>query len=648
MKTKHIFITLFAMLAAFLATSCTDKDSLTGIEAPGSTRTLSFNLTTDAQAQTRATAPVVAGHKVQYILQVLNADGTNFDFGSGVTQQVNETGTFEVELPVGVEYTCLFWAQYIPSTGGSTSKYFTTDDLKAVTLKDVLTADEQCQAFCATADVTANQAEATNTVTLKRAVAQVNLRSNEDLKYYNKIEATYSDVPNVFNVKDNTVSTSGAAGVPSTFSITDTDISADPSDSKFTFHSVYFLAQGDGNANLLKIELKTYNEGDTSPIQTLSVPNVPTKKNYKTNVTATLDAASFTHNFTFDYAEWETDELEPDRTLWDGTTPAPNAAYPFGGGDGNSESTAYIIASAADFAQLMANVNAGTAYANKYFKLTTDLNLNNHEWTPIGTDPNAFKGNFNGQFHTISGLKIDNSSVKKYVGLFGYVKREGSSTICGISNLHVSGNVKNTKEGSTGGICGSAQPHVTLKNCSFEGSVEAIAGSVGGICGGASGLISACKNSATVTNTKTDGSTGGISGNGMSATFYGCYNEGTITGKNKVGGITGNLDFSDADIKGCYNIGIINNTDEPTKTGAIAGSDSNNHATGDCYVVQSYGATLSGSYEKVFSNSVWPTSTGTWTVAPSPDGSTDKYWKSLGGWNSGGNTIEYPKLWWEE
>lgn len=634
MKTKHIFITLFAMLAAFLATSCTDKDSLTGTEAPGSTRTLSFNLTTDAQAQTRATspsAPSVAGYKVQYILQVLDADGN--DYGS---QETNETGTFEVELPVGVAYTCLFWAQYIPTTGGSgTSEYFTTDDLKAVALKDVLTAEDQCQAFCATAPVTANQAAATNTVILKRAVAQVNLRSNEDLKYYNKIEATYSDVPNVFNVKDNTVSTSGTTGVPSTFSITETDISADAGDGKFTFHSVYFLARGDGNANLLKIELKTYNEGDTSPIQTLSVPNVPTKKNYKTNVTATLDAASFTHNFTFDYAEWETTELEPepfDPSVWngtDGTTADPG--YSFSGA--GTKNDPYLIASASDLAQLASNVNTGNISNNKYFKLITDLNLNNHEWTPIGTEANGFHGySFDGDKHKIVGLKIDNNSLK-HTGLFGYA----SITI---ENIHVSGNVASTyTDGYTGGICGYVEN--TVKGCSFAGSVSNPNGYAGGIGGQIKNATKCCVNNGAITGKNAGGIVGTVQGPSLTG-VYASYNTGTITASGEGGGIVGT---HSEEIIACYNIGTI------AGTGTLRSIGGSLSITG-CYVVQSYaGDSSSGSTTReisAFADDTWPTSTGKWTVDPSPDGSDDKYWKSLGGWNSGGNTIEYPKLWWEE
>lgn len=109
-------------LVAILIASCSEQQPGTGMEV-GGTKTLTFRLTTDGQAQTRAAAPSVAGYKLEYILQVLDAGGSIL---SGYTQRV-ETGTFDVTLPLGVAYTCLFWAQYIPDAGG-VSEFFDTDD----------------------------------------------------------------------------------------------------------------------------------------------------------------------------------------------------------------------------------------------------------------------------------------------------------------------------------------------------------------------------------------------------------------------------------------------------------------------------------------------------------------------------------------
>lgn len=646
MKLKYSFVFIFALIAA-LVTSCTDRESVTGTDANGTMRTFAFNLTAGGQAQSRATAPAVTGYKMQYVLQVLDASGNVIDLGGGATRAANETGQFEVDLPVGATYTCLFWAHYIPDGGGENA-YFDTDDLKAVALKQNLSAEGQCQAFSATADIAADQAAATNTVVLTRAVAQVNLKSNQSLEYFDKMEATYSEVPNTFNVKDNLVSInpSGTAA-PGMFTIT-----ANPtvgSDGKFTYHTVYFLARGDGNANLLNIKLETYNAGETTPIQTLNVANVPTKKNYKTNVTTTLDAASFTTNYTFDFAEWEAKELKVKQvSKWDGTYPAANPSYAFTGT--GSADDPYVIGSAADFAQFAANVNGGTDYNDVCFFLDAHINLQNHPWTPIGTytdssNKHPFKGIFDGDHSNITGLNINSDQV--YVGLFGNVGigvsgQSDPPEACHatIKNLHVSGTV--TATNTTGGINDNIQA------------------SAGGICGYGSDVISGCSFEGSVTAAK---NAGGIVGMTYESNIIACKNAGTITGGQSVGGIVGFQNMQ-TEVRACYNEGSISYNGPSTggvgTIGAISGSQ---YGAGD-FIYTSYNigqpanAAISGMYcytvvaadygAIVFAANAWPSASldASWTASPTADGSTNQYWKSLGGWNNGSPV--YPKLWWED
>ena len=658
MRTKHVFSVIFA-LAMALMTSCTEQYTVTGTEVGGATRSLTFNVSADGGAHTRATsptAPSVTGYKMQYVLQVLDASGNSVNLGSG-TQVSNETGSFEVDLPMGVTYTCLFWAQYI-SDGGGDNAYFNTGDLEAVALKQHLSADDRCQAFCATADVAADQAAATTTVTLKRAVAQVNLKSNTSLEYFEKMEATYSDVPNTFNVKDNLVSTnpSGTAA-PGTFTIT-----AKPAmgaDNKFTYHTVYFLAPGDGSANLLKIKLETFSTGDATPIQTLSINDVPTKKNYKTNVTTTLDAASFITNYTFDFAEWEATELRVKRTSrWDGNYPAYNPSYSFESGSG-SAADPYVIGSAEDFAQLAANVNGGTDYEDVCFLLDTHIDLQNNEWTPIGiytneSDKHPFKGIFDGDHSNITGLNI--TSDKLYVGLFGYVgigtnasSPDTDACHATIKNLHVNGTVTATNttltdigtfseiQASAGGICGYGSD--VISGCSFEGSVTA-ATNAGGIVGMTyESDILACKNAGTIVG---GNNIGGIVGyQKMQTIVYACYNEGQISnnGSGLIGAISGNSYGPEDVIYASYNIGL------PENAAIVTGNY--------CYTKGSvpYGAMTfgAGSWPSASDHFAWtasPTADGSFTYEESGGVSSCQFWKSLGGWNGG--TPEYPKLWWEK
>ena len=461
MKTRHLLMSLIALVAILIA-SCSEQQPGTGMEV-GGTKTLTFRLTTDGQAQTRAAAPSVTGHKLQYILQVLDAGGNII---SGYTQTV-ETGTFNVTLPLGVAYTCLFWAQYIPDAGGD-NEFFDTADLKAVALKKALTAEDKCQAFCATASVAAADEALTKTVVMKRAVAQVNIKSDTQMAGYSKLTAAYTNVPNTFNVQDNTVTAAGGVSGNANFEIIDFTVSPG-ADGKYIYQSAYFLASADGTGSMLDIALNTYITAAPGAVfKTITVNNVPTKKNVRTNVLMDFAATSSTYTYTLDFADFDAPDINhrPPST-WNGVSPASNPSTTFSGGDG-TQTTPYIIGSATDLAQLAVNTANGVNYGDKFFKLGVDIDLNNQPWTPIALTGLPL-GTFDGQHHKITGLNVDNSTNRAAVGLFGKVTG-------GVSNLHVSGTVKATGTSSyAGGICGASVnggSSCVLANCSFAGSVE--------------------------------------------------------------------------------------------------------------------------------------------------------------------------------
>ena len=630
-------MSLIALMAILIA-SCSEQQPGTGMEV-GGTKTLTFRLTTDGQAQTRAPAPSVTGYKLEYILQVLDAGGNILP---AYTQTV-ETGTFNVTLPLGVAYTCLFWAQYIPDAGGD-NEFFATDDLKAVALKKALTAEDQCQAFCATASVAAADEALTKTVVMKRAVAQVNIKSDTQMMGYSKLTAAYTNVPNTFNVLDNTV-TDNTGGVNGDADFEITSFSALPgADGKYIYQSAYFLASADGAGSMLNIALDTYiTAAPGTPFKTITVNNVPTKKNVRTNVLMDFAATSSTYTYTLDFADFDAPDINRKTvSTWDGTYPAANTGATFSGGDG-SEATPYIIGSATDFAQFAKNTTSKN-YRDTYFKLDVDINLNDKPWTPT----KEFRGVFDGQHHKITGLKV--SVAGDYVGLFGQLSNDGR-----LSNLHVSGDVENTaleNYKSAGGICGVHSGVIT--NCSFSGSVRGT-GAVGGIAAQCNGKIISCKNTASVSGKEA----GGIAGQESSAIpkIYGCYNEGSIDGEN-AGGILGKNGGYGCEIKGCYNIGAIQSSSGGT-FGAITSSTADGSSVmASCYVREKYAA-AHATEETVFGSSDWPTSTNNtvWYADPSNDGTYTagsggvptgdyKFWKSLGSWNGG--TPQYPKLWWEE
>lgn len=100
------------------------------------------------------------------------------------------------------------------------------------------------------------------------------------------------------------------------------------------------------------------------------------------------------------------------------------------------ESGWYLISEPGELAWFARLINGGiddNDHTNAKAKLTEDLDFSaytGYNWTPIGTEDNPFSGIFDGNSHTISGLK---SSGADRAGLFGYA--DGAS----ISKLIVNG-----------------------------------------------------------------------------------------------------------------------------------------------------------------------------------------------------------------
>ena len=261
--------------------------------------------------------------------------------------------------------------------------------------------------------------------------------------------------------------------------------------------------------------------------------------------------------------------------VWDGTT-----ASGFAGGTG-TEGDPWLIENAEQLAYLAQQVNNGTDYERKHFRLVSDLDLRGNEWTPIGTYRKPFWGGFDGGGHTITGMTITGN--RDYVGLFGechnftaassYIK---SVTVkqANISGRNFVGAIAG--EGANISDCYSIENTICANRC------------VGGICGSLTGNISGCYNSSSVSGNSTAGgimgsaSYNGIVGNGV---VQYCYNIGAVTVRQQdssVGGITG-ASANRYDISNCLNCGKI--TGNGKNVGGIAGSTDSNYMNfiGNCY-----------------------------------------------------------------
>lgn len=331
---------------------------------------------------------------------------------------------------------------------------------------------------------------------------------------------------------------------------------------------------------------------------------------------------------------------------WDGSI-----ATAFAGGSG-TESDPYQIDDGVQLAYLASEVNKGQTYENSYFVLTADIDLVNHDWTPIGNsfsdallggkDYSLFAGNLDGKGHTISNISIGTESTPLESDVFGLFGATGGKisnlnldgvTICGIAK-----NVSGYIIGLAGALAGSASGpiencHVTNLNMTMNtpDSGMAVAYWIGGLVGALDGSqhIEECSASGTIKELSGKGSIGGLIGElgkaakityshadvalDVKSDYYGganvggligkgngkndpetvisnCYATGNVTGGAYSGGFAGSL--YGLNIKNCYATGEV--TGAAASMATFAGTDASDEdaygSVTNCYTT----GTLSG------------------------------------------------------
>ena len=228
---------------------------------------------------------------------------------------------------------------------------------------------------------------------------------------------------------------------------------------------------------------------------------------------------------------------------------AQTQSFPTASGGTGTEGDPYKIATTADLDALAADVNSGTRYSGTYFKLTADITYahttawddvtsDENNYTPIGNKLGnftsqhfPFSGTFDGDGHTVSGIRIyrsGNAWTDAYLGLFGYVLN-GTVKNVTVADARITG------EQDCGGIVGYVDAEnggtSTVENCHALGDVAIhavvdYAAKHGGIAGASMGTtISGCTSA--VTLTIADGLTdcdafGGIVGGFTGSTMRNC------------------------------------------------------------------------------------------------------------------------------
>ena len=318
---------------------------------------------------------------------------------------------------------------------------------------------------------------------------------------------------------------------------------------------------------------------------------------------------------------------------WDGSV-----AESFAGGTGTEEDP-YQIANGAQLAYLAQFVNSDSNNdcAGECFVLTADIDLANHDWTPIGnsfsdalfggTDYRLFAGNLDGKGHTIFNISIGTESTpleSDVFGLFGAtggkisnlnldtVSIHGIAKVASIGavvgfagglvgssggsieNCHVTGLTMDMSAPSNvyaaaywvGGLVGALDGTQLINECSVSGGIteKAGKGSIGGLIGelGKAAKITYSRSNVTV-NVEADSrggaDVGGFIGKGNGKTdaetvIRNCYATGNVTGGAYTGGFAGGL--WGLNIKNCYASGNVSQA--AAAMGSFVGTDASDSA----------------------------------------------------------------------
>ena len=206
----------------------------------------------------------------------------------------------------------------------------------------------------------------------------------------------------------------------------------------------------------------------------------------------------------------------------------------------------YQITNERDLRWFAQAVNGGKRSINA--RLMNDITVDkNTQWTPIGTEAHRFKGIFDGNGKTITGLTYTDTSVN-YVGLVGYAD---DATI----------------------------QDVTVQGSSFNGNDY-----IGTVCGFiVGGTITGCTNSGSTVSGSWK--IGGIAGKAKYTNVQRCVNTGKVSGKNDLGGIVGCTE--DARVQDCGNTDNVKPTGIGRFCGGIAGSVLGSSHIHNCYNVDS-------------------------------------------------------------
>ena len=260
-----------------------------------------------------------------------------------------------------------------------------------------------------------------------------------------------------------------------------------------------------------------------------------------------------------------------------------------------TEEDPYLIKFPFQLDSLAKRVNRSNSYENTYFKLAADLDYSDvaltdgNNYTPIASntknDDLRFKGHFDGDYHTISGIRISRGNA--YLGLIGVFEGELKNLTIENSSIAALGS-----KGRIGAIIG--ENYGTVENCHVKADVSVSSQSganVGGIIGMNYGSVNRSTSAATVSAESSvggivgsNGSDNGSYGSVENSLYYGTSLTISDTFNGYVGAVIGNHCTDCTAKNNVYTTTVYNTTENVVrglgKKGCVTGKDTVTAALG--------------------------------------------------------------------
>ena len=486
---KKLLLGMFAAAGMLLATSCSKEEQ--DVVQSGNEAQVTFSLAADGRIATRAISDGKGADLLYYA--IFDADNKLITTISGSTNgllkkenafpNASKTDEVEVTLAKGQEYTAVFWAQ-----DASCDAYIVTaetDGLKVAVDYEGNNNDETRDAFfkAETFKVTGN---ANIDVVLKRPFAQINVgvtKADWDAAVASGVTITESKVviknaATSINLLDGTVSGEQVveydfAAIPTDPATLEVDVDRNGTiaeDEKYKYLSMsYILTDNDADKTTLEADglQFTFKSDGEDIVFDEGLHAVPVQRNWRTNIIGKLLTGDIQFNIVIDeifYNDYNYPEFDD---------VANGVKY-------DAATRTYYLYSVDGLEWLSTETNTNNNNFSGYtVKLTSDVDLNNVAWTPIGQS-NTFKGTFDGGNNTISNLTVSGDNTN--VGLFGQVI--GTIKNVKIANVNLSGSHY------AGGIVGYI--YGNIENCHVDGGdikVSVKDGDNGDKAGGIAGYV---------------------------------------------------------------------------------------------------------------------------------------------------------------